>query len=174
MENNPEEKWVPVAGYEGIYEVSDMGRVRSMRSHYNTWVGRILTSSPSSNGYLGVALYIDGKRKAHAVHILVATAFCEKPEGCNFVNHKWGIKPDNRATELEWTTCKGNTEHAFRIGLMKPQRGADNGAAILDQTKVDEIRRRYPMGGITMKALGDEFGVNYRTIWAIIHRKIWA
>lgn len=171
---NEDEKWLPVEGFEGIYEVSNMGRVRSMRAHYNTWVGRILTPVPNSKGYFGVALYRDGKRHYGAVHILVARAFCQRSEERTCVNHKHGIVTDNRATELEWCTHKENTAHAYKTGLMAPLKGASNGASILTQEKVDEIRRRYAAGGIPMRVLAEEFGVINQTIWCVIRRKTWA
>lgn len=120
------ENWKPVVGYEGLYEVSDLGRVRSieqrrviMRNGYPVnmrYPATILKPQKLRHGYVGVWLYgkdtVAGKTgKQFSVHRLVAKAFCENPNGYNEVNHKNEVKWDNRAENLEWCTHKENTNY---------------------------------------------------------------
>lgn len=114
-----DEVWRPVIGYEGLYEVSDQGNVKSLGRVIMTSTGprkvkdRLLKPKRNSNGYLQVALFKAGKRKEFLVSRLVAEAFCEKPEGCNITNHKDCDISNNWASNLEWTTDLGNVRHAI-------------------------------------------------------------
>lgn len=113
------EVWRPVAGWDRFYEVSNLGRVRSLDrivrrgKGTDTQKGRILQPQKNSRGYLQVALCKDGKKKRVLVHRLVAAAFCHQPDGCNLVNHIDCNQENNRADNLEWTTALGNTRHAI-------------------------------------------------------------
>ena len=109
-------EWKPVKDYEG-YEVSSEGQVRSLDridSAGRKLKGKILSATPSSNGYLMVYPSKDGKNHAKTVHSLVAEAFhC----GDGWVNHINGDKTDNRAENLEWGTPGDNNKHAWHTGL---------------------------------------------------------
>lgn len=106
------EHWKDIKGFEGLYQVSDLGNVRSCdravvlyRNGYpvrQLHKGRVLIPQPRRHGYLSVWLYKGETRKQYAVHRLVAEEFCEKKDGCNEVNHKNEDKTDNRAENLEW------------------------------------------------------------------------
>jgi len=115
------EQWKPILGYEGFYEVSDLGRVRSVErivksSSRNGGQRRrpskILRQNPKKEGYLAICLSKDGKVKTHLVHRLVAEAFCPKGEGQEQVNHINYNRSDNRAINLEWCTCLENNRHS--------------------------------------------------------------
>ena len=108
------EHWRPIDGFSGAYQVSDMGNVRSM-DYLHT--GRIQNLAPakSSNGYLSVMLFRDGKSKRHSVHALVAKAFVKNKSDGTEVNHKNGDKMDNRAQNLEWCTKSENAQHAVSV-----------------------------------------------------------
>lgn len=101
------ETWKPVVGYEGLYEVSDMGRVRSVAKQL------VLQQSYTTNGYLKVRLYQLQEGKTKRVNRLVAFAHCSGYEIGMVTNHKNGIKTDNRASNLEWVTSAENNEHAL-------------------------------------------------------------
>lgn len=115
------EEWRPVVGFEGKYEVSNMGRVKSLvwgREH-------ILKPNPHTQGYVTVC---PGGRKHQLVHRIVAETFLGPiPEGME-VNHIDGNKRNNRADNLEYVTRRGNTLHAVELGLMR-RKGEDNPAA---------------------------------------------
>jgi hypothetical protein len=106
------EAWKDVPGYEGIYEASTMGRVRSLKydSHYR---GRILKGTTGKNGYKIIALWKDGRSKSETIHRVVAKTFLVNPLNKRTVNHKNGNKTDNRVQNLEWSTDSENNQHAF-------------------------------------------------------------
>lgn len=168
-----QERWLPVYGYEGLYDVSDQGRVRRMAPYLNTYVGRILKPARNSKGYYTVALYRNGVRAQHSLHAMVASAFCPKPEGATQVNHISGNKADNRASQLEWCTGSQNVKHAIRNGLRRVNRFEKHPMHKLTADQVRDIRCRYAAGGITMEALGREFGVCLGSVWMIVRNKIW-
>ena len=124
------EAWKSVAGYEGLYEVSDCGNVRNVgwssveKSRYGKprivcHRQRLLKAGKTKRGYLLVVLCKNGKKTSHMVHRLVATAFCEKKTGCDVVNHIDNNKENNRASNLEWVTQKENVHHAIAIGAKR-------------------------------------------------------
>jgi hypothetical protein len=84
--------------------------------------GRELRPFPDCNGYEIVTLCISARRWAASVHRLVAEAFCEKPDGCDEVNHKDGAKQNNDHANLEWTTHQANVSHAVEMGLTKKRK----------------------------------------------------
>lgn len=118
------ERWLPVPGWEGLYEVSDMGRVRSLARPfvYNngnriTRPGRVLRGRRMRRGHLRVALCGPGRREDHLIHRLVLAAFvgpCPAgKEGC----HNNGISDDNRLLNLRWDTRQANMQDAILHGV---------------------------------------------------------
>lgn len=108
------EYWRDIDGLDGLYQVSNMGNVRSTNYH-NTGRPQNLVPAKSANGYVGVMLFKSGKPKRYSVHRLVATAFVEKDIVGDEVNHKNGDKRDNRSQNLEWCTRRENTAHAISV-----------------------------------------------------------
>ena len=110
------EEWRSVVGFEGKYEVSNLGRVRSLmcqkgkRKHPWYMKGKI-----DRYGYPVVCLRRNGKNKHIPVHRLVATAFIPNPEGKETVNHRNGLKTDNRTFNLEWATQSEQECHKYRV-----------------------------------------------------------
>ena len=107
------EIWKDILGYEGKYMVSNWGRVKSLNYH-RTGKERIMKLNKNKDSYLQVQLCKDGKRKLYYVHRLVATAFCENPEGYTEVNHINEDKADCRADNLEWCSRSYNNTYNDR------------------------------------------------------------
>ena len=100
------EIWKPVTGFENYYMISSYGRLLSLRS------GQLRKQIPNrKTGYLMCFLCGDGLKKCKTIHRLVADAFCEKPFGCNQVNHRDENKHNNRADNLEWVTKLYNNKY---------------------------------------------------------------
>jgi len=124
------EQWADVSGYEGLYQVSNQGKIRSVdrvSCAGRKLKGRLLKPSLSSdkmrnNGYLQVNLCKNGVVKLERIHRLVATAFVERQDVGTVVNHINGIKSDNTAKNLEWLTQKENMRHASKSGLIKTKK----------------------------------------------------
>lgn len=121
------EEWMPVKGYEKRYDVSSFGRVRhSFNTPFKKYAGVIkfqrkkvrVVKGKLRGGYCHVKFPENGVDNSKYVHRLVADAFIPNPQNKPFVNHLKGIKHDNRFWELEWSTGKENSQHAYEIGLM--------------------------------------------------------
>lgn len=122
------ERWRAVPGFDGVYEVSDRGRVRSLRrritvtrngcTYLHTVKGCVLKQRHDKDGYATVSM---SRLNSNArVHQLVAKAFLPNPEAKPQVNHKNGVLDDNRLANLEWATNSENHRHAFRVLGRKP------------------------------------------------------
>lgn len=132
MEN---EIWKEITGYEGYYQVSNLGRVMGKTRNvpsYNQYElftklinGQILKQSRTSAGYYMVTLNRN-KRKIFLVHRLVAHAFLPNKDNKQTINHINGIKTDNRVENLEWATYSENRNHAYQIGLINNAGGGSN------------------------------------------------
>lgn len=116
------EIWKDIPGYEGLYQVSNLGRVKSLERYKDNNGGLVkmpekIMQGGIRNGYVLVSLTKDGKRKSFSAHRLVAQAFIQNPEDKPTVNHINGNKRDNRVDNLEWNTDLENIRHAFATGL---------------------------------------------------------
>lgn len=119
--------WKDIVGYEGIYEVSNTGLVRtsasktthSKRHGIRRWKQRVLKEKNPNGRDVRVTLWKNGKPKDFLVHRLVAMAFIPSIEGKNFVNHLDGNPKNNHISNLEWCNSKENNNHAFDTGLIK-------------------------------------------------------
>lgn len=112
------EEWRPVVGYEGSYEVSSMGNVRSLDrlNVGGSWLkGRLMKTAMTHNGYMRVKLSSKGKQTGYFVHRLVAQAFITNPDDKPQVNHINENKTDNRVSNLEWVTIRENAVHGTRV-----------------------------------------------------------
>ena len=115
------EEWRPIPGYEGLYEVSNLGRVRSVDRYVKSkgesyWLrkGKMLSPTKDKNGYLKVNLSCNGKHNIIRVHRLVTEAFLPNPDNLPEVNHKDEDKTNNRVENLEWCDHKYNMNYGTR------------------------------------------------------------
>ena len=172
------EQWRDVVGYEGIYQISDLGQVRRIKAGKRTKIGLVLKPQMAggTTKYPAVMLYRGSKttRKRHWVHRLVTAAFLGPlPEGWE-VNHKNGEKSDARASNLEYVTKSGNRIHAIIVlGLEAANKGSRHPFAVLDEDKVLEIRNLYATGQYYMRELAVRFGVCRAVITDIVNHRTW-
>lgn len=108
-------KWVD--GYESLYQISNLGNVKSFIQNKD---GKILKSSLDSKQYYFVVFYKNKKGRTQRIHRLIANAFLPKVQGKDIINHIDGDTKNNRLDNLEWCTHKENIIHAVKIGLKKP------------------------------------------------------
>lgn len=176
-----EEIWVSVKGFEGIYEVSNLGRVKSLNRFvkYTTKEGgyqrkeKILNQKICDNGYNAVRLFKNAKGREWKVHIVVAENFgLPKSKGQKYINHKNGCKTDNRLDNLEWCTQSENMIHAYENGFAKGQKGSDHPGNVLTEEEVIKIRKLHS-GGMVQRRIAEEYGVCFQTISLIVNRKTW-
>lgn len=114
------EIWKDIDGYEGRYQISNFGKVKSLIFNKNM--------KAFGKNYLMIALRDkDGEKHFEYIHRLVAENFIDNPNKYRVVNHKNGNKKDNRAENLEWCTYSHNIKEAFRIGLSFNGKGSKNG-----------------------------------------------
>ncbi|WP_432372273.1 NUMOD4 domain-containing protein [Pantoea allii] len=165
----------------GSYEVSNFGRVRSLERVIETSDGRhrifpgvILKQAKDKHGYMKVTPKIRAPRKSlnFLVSRAVALTFCHKPEGCDVVNHLDGDKTNNHASNLEWTTVRGNTQHSFDNKLQSGRKGSAHHACVLDELAVKEIIKKLSSQQ-TQKAIAEFYGVSPSIIGLINRGKRW-
>ena len=157
------EKWKDIRGYEGLYQVSNFGNVRSIRNN-------IILKPYLKNGYLAVHLVVSGRVVHKYVHRLVAEHYIENPNNQREVNHLDCDKRNNDVTNLEWCDRKRNLQHSYDNGLKRC--GEKHGCHKLSEYDVVCIRTQLKYG-ISQKTIAEEFGVKQCTISAIKRNKLW-
>jgi len=169
---NPErdgEEWRPVVGYEGLYEVSSHGRVRTLGGGKARTHGRILRATSGTTGYLRVALSAANVARTRKVHRLVAEAFLGAPPPRAYVLHHDGNPQNNRVENLRYGDARQNLADAIRHGAWEPARGENAGKAKLTADIVRAIRQS-PENAAT---LARRYGVDAKTAWEAKHGRTW-
>lgn len=151
------EKWLPVPDYVGLYEVSNIGNVRR--------VGKTAELTKQiTQGYFSVGLCKDGKAKTFGVHRLVAWAFIGQQRASTEVNHKNGIRSDNRPENLEYLTRSQNVKHSFDVlGRVPTTFGESNVNAKATAIEVAQARQLL-INGASKKTVAEKFG--HHLCWA--------
>lgn len=169
------EIWKDIEGYEGLYQVSNLGRVRSLDNFVNCRSGakqlrkgKILQPIKDLTGYFCVNFYKNNKMKRKSVHRIVAETFIPNPHNYPVVNHLDGVKTNDIVSNLEWTTHQANIQHAFNHGLRTS--GADNPRAKLTWEQVKEIRKAHNPHSeeFNISSLAKKYGVSPSCILRII------
>jgi hypothetical protein len=171
------EIWKDIEGYEGIYQVSNKGKVKSMPriprrfERPDMAKGRILKQQFVSAGYLKVALCKAGTEKTAQVHKLVANAFLMKPDGAEVVNHIDFDKTNNSVDNLEWCTQKYNIHHSAKY--FRLSHGENHPHSKLTENQVREIRAKHIPYKYSAAKLAKEYGVAQISIKRILNRRFW-
>jgi hypothetical protein len=166
------ERWLPAVGWEDLYEVSDLGRVRSVTRLGTTqfgvrsYGGSVVAAIRCANGYLAVNLTGRGLRKQCLVHKLVLEAFAGARQHGMQACHNDGNRANPRLTNLRWDTTRGN--HADKHKHGTAQIGVRNPRARLTEDAVREIR-----AGLSTKDAAAKFGVTHSCVWSVQQRRTW-
>lgn len=127
MLNSNNELWKDIKGYEGRYQISNLGNCRSIQDNKGNY--RELTRVPRIRSktckYLYIQFFIKDRPTQFAIHRLVAITFIDNPDNKPMVNHIDGNKLNNNACNLEWVTCSENHKHAYKTGLSNSQHKVD-------------------------------------------------
>ena len=172
-----EEIWKDIEGYIGFYQVSNLGRVKSLERKVTSRNGlmkvreRILKQVIETKGYYASSLSKLGRHRLISTHRLVAIAFLDNANSLLEVNHKNGIKTDNNVDNLEWTTRSRNMVHAFKTGLAS-KLGSKNQNSLLTEGDVTWIKEML-RNGVKDRAVGDVFNVSKDVIRQIRRGKNW-
>lgn len=179
-----QELWKPIKNYEGYYEISNFGRVKSLQRVWKDINGVVLRRKKESimkpgyvktprGKYLHVTLSLNGIKTYPRINRLVAEHFCEKREGCNVVNHKDSNSINNHSDNLEWVTVLENVKHSWEFGNQYKQFGELNVHSRLKNEDVLKIRELAKIDGVTHQSIADIYGVRRENITKIINRQRW-
>lgn len=171
--NEHTELWKPIKAYEGVYSVSNRGRIRRDLNRTSGKRGTILKPHFIKGGYLRVRLTKNGAWSRKMIARLVTEAFIGPCPPKLQVNHKDGNKLNNCPENLEYVTPKENIHHADALGLRRGPKGEQCVKAILTEKQVKRIRARYAAGGCSYASLAAEHGVARETIGRITRRLNW-
>lgn len=163
------EVWKDIKDYEGIYQVSNFGNVKSLGNEFSR-KERFLKLSPQSKGYLTVVLQKNATRKMVLVHRIVAEHFIGNTESKPQVNHINGDKTDNSIENLEWVSHKENLDHAIKNNLtLKGEENRNSKLKDVDVINIHSLLQK----GITIKELSESYNVSYSTIDGIRTNRYW-
>jgi len=157
--------WKPIPGYDKFYEASTDGHIRRIGK------SQVLTPSTNNIGYHRVCMHVDnGKQINKYVSRLIAVTFVPNPDNKSEVNHINGIKTDNRACNLEWSTRSENETHAYQTGLASV--GSAHSQSKISEEDVKRIRQLRAEGYL-LRQLSSMFKLSESTLSSICHRQIW-
>lgn len=166
--------FISIEGYEDLYSINIKGEILShpkINGQRGLSQPKILKHLTDSDGYKFIALSKDGNKKYYKIHRLIAQSFIINPLNKPIINHKNGIKDDNRISNLEWCTTKENIQHSWDMGLSN-QDGEKNPTSKLTEAIVKDIRNRIKNGEVQRK-VAIELNISPTTVHDIINFKTW-
>lgn len=172
------ERWTEIKGYEGLYLISDHGRVKSLPKLVEYSNGRIyhyeekILKLNFSNGYRTISLVKEKEKTTHMAHILVGLHYIPNPENKPFINHIDGDRSNSYYLNLEWSTNSENQLHSYNILGRKAVRGEQNGIAKLKETDIPLIRS-LRNDGMIIREIANVFGVSKEAIRKVLTGKNW-
>jgi hypothetical protein len=183
LEREPE-IWAPISGYEGLYEISSWGNIKTLsRTYYSgkdhnikkEIVEKNLKLGKDKDGYPQTILYKDGIPKTVRAHQLVAQYFVVNPDPENLTvpNHDDGVKYNNYYKNIRWSTPQQNTLHAYANNLAVALKGEEHNMAKLTNEDVNVIREENEYRGV-LTALAKKFNVSISQIRRIRKKINWA
>lgn len=168
------EEWKPISGYEGIFSVSSLGRIRNeCVKRGNQYVGKIRIGKKHKDNYLSIRMCHNYKVNIFRIHNLVAKAFIgERPENY-VVNHKDGDKANNKLENLEYLSRSQNAYHAVKMNRWPDCRGSKHYASRFKDEDIKNIRDLYKKGE-KQKSIAIKFNTNQCYISQIVNNKRWS
>lgn len=165
-----QEVWKDIRNYENLYQISNLGNVKSIARKGAFRKDKVLKCSYNKKGYMYVCLCKNCRRKAYRVHRLVAQAFIPNPENKPQVNHINGNKKDNSVCNLEWTTNKENSVHAHKNNLVHNPIGKENALSkkVLQFDKENNLMNEW----IGMREASRELNIAFSSIWMCCQGRI--
>jgi hypothetical protein len=173
--NKKNEIWKSVEEYEGLYDISNLGRLKRLSyTYYSPFVGKVkikekIINGAKKDGYRQALLLKDGESKFKMIHRLVAVAFLEYDKDRLIINHKNTIRHDNRADNLEWCTNKENIVHAHNFGHITMPKGDENVNSKISEKDVEYIRKNED--NKSQIELSEQFNISQSLISKIINNK---
>jgi len=173
---NMKEIWKDIPGYEGLYQVNNLGRIKSLSRRLKAKPKRIiqeriLKERIDRHGYIKVNIYKNGKIKVIKIHQIVALLFLNNFDKKREINHKDGNKQNNRIENLEWCTHKENMQHASKNGLMS--RGEKHFSVKLTKKDVIKIKKFCDKTNQSDLEIALKFNISRKTINDIRHKRTW-
>ena len=174
-----QEKLKDIPGYEGLYAITSDGRVWTYPKKWKTGLGTVrshngkfMKSNKDSYGYLQLDLAKNKIKHKYLIHHLVAFAFISSHPKNEVINHKNGVKTDNRVVNLEWVSCGENIRHAVKNGLRPGPAGEKQWNSVLKEKDIPIIRKMYG-DGVDQPTIAKLFNVTRYAISAIICGRSW-
>lgn len=162
------EKWKDIKNYEGRYQISSTGLVKSLKrpgKRKEILLKQSISKGRNrSEGYFAVVLTKEKTKRTHFIHRLVANSFLEKKSATAQVNHRDGNKLNNAVENLEWIEGKDNILHATRRGLRYSK---------LTRRQVNSIKKKYAGGKTSQYELAKKYGVNQSVISRVVNLRSW-
>lgn len=172
------EEFLDIPGWEGMYQVSNLGTVRSLDRIVGSVTGKtyhrkgkVMPQHYNEDGYKVVYLTKNARDRTLGVHRAMALAFIPNPDNKPMINHLNAIRDDNRLENLEWCTNSENIKHSFNLGI-SCNKGDKHPRRVLTMEMVRGIRAELASGKTPAEVAG-VFGINRRNVYAVRDRQNW-